>query len=160
MECNNFNENDDFTSYINKPLEGTKTLKNLETAYSGESQAQNRYSFFTEQAQKDGLIQVSRIFEETANNERAHGKIWYKLLHGGRMPHTLENLESAAQAERYEWEDMYLNFAKTAKEEGFEKIAYLFESIRRIENMHMKRYEKLVNDIKQDKVFDKDQPII
>lgn len=152
--------NEDFVSFVTKDLAGTKTEKNLQDAYCGESKARNNYTFFAEKAKKDGYVQIAKIFEETASNEEEHGKIWLRLLNGGALKNTLDNLESAASTENYEWEDMYARFAKEAKEEGFDKIACLFETIRGIEKMHMTRYNKLVEDIKKGEVFKKEEKIM
>ena len=113
-------------------LKGSKTEANLLTAFAGESQARNKYTYYASKARKEGLNQIAAIFEETANNEKEHAKIWFKLLHDG-MPDTVINLEDAAAGENYEWTDMYAGFAKVAREEGFDKIAYLFEAVGRIE---------------------------
>ena len=112
---------------------GTQTEKNLQEAFTGESQARNKYTYYASQAKKDGYVQISKIFEETANNEKEHAKIWFKLLHGGSIGNTLDNLEDAAQGENYEWTDMYARFAKEAREEGFDDIALLFENVAKIE---------------------------
>lgn len=149
--------NEDFVSFVTKELAGTKTEKNLQDAYCGESKARNNYTFFAQQARKEGYEQIAGIFEETANNEREHGKIWLKLLNGGKLPDTIKNLGTAASTENYEWEDMYARFAKEAKEEGFDKIACLFETIRGIERMHMTRYMKLIEDIKNETVFQREE---
>lgn len=151
--------NEDFINYITKELAGTKTEKNLNEAYCGESKARNNYTFFSKQARKDGYEQIARIFEETAANEQQHAKIWFKLLNGGKLSDTINNLETAINAESYEWEEMYARFAADAKEEGFEKIASLFEKIRTIEKMHMTRYKKLLKNIKNDTVFKKEEKI-
>lgn len=155
-----FSDDDDFSKYINGDLEGTQTKKNLEEAFCGESKARNKYSFFAEQAKKDGYEQIARIFQDTANNEAEHGKIWLRLLNGGRIPHTLDNLKAAASTENYEWEDMYARFAKDAREEGFDRIACLFETIRSIEKMHMTRYNKLVHDIEEKVVFKREKSVV
>lgn len=149
--------NEDFTDCFEKELKGTKTEENLKEAFCGESQARNKYMFFAKQAQKDGYEHIAKIFEETALNEAEHGKIWYKILNGGKMPKTIDNLNSAAGTESYEWQDMYARFAKEAKEEGFEKISNLFECIRKIEKMHMERYQKLVEEIKENTIFSKEK---
>lgn len=141
-------------------LKGSKTEQNLLTAFAGESQARNKYTYYASQAKKDGYVQISRIFEETANNEREHAKLWFKLLHGGSVPSTLENLEDAANGEHYEWTDMYANFAKEAKEEGFNEIAFLFEKVAQIEKDHEERYRKLYENIKNGVVFSKDAEIV
>ena len=124
-------------------LKGSKTEKNLMEAFAGESQARNKYTYFASQAKKDGYVQISKIFEETANNEKEHAKIWFKLLNGGKISDTLTNLEEAASGENYEWTDMYAKFAKEAKEEGFNDIALLFENVAKIEKEHEERYRKL-----------------
>ena len=113
-------------------LKGSKTEQNLLSAFAGESQARNKYTYYASKARKEGYNQIASIFEETANNEKEHAKIWFKLLHDG-MPSTTENLKDAADGENYEWTDMYAKFAKEAKEEGFDKIAYLFEAVGKIE---------------------------
>ena len=133
-------------------LKGSKTEANLMTAFSGESQARTKYTFYASKAKKDGYVQIANIFQETADNEKEHAKIWFKLLHDG-MPDTLTNLKDAAAGENYEWTDMYATFAKEAREEGFDDIAILFESVGRIEKEHEERYLKLVSNIEQGKVF-------
>ena len=120
-------------------LKGSKTEQNLMTAFAGESQARNKYTFFASQAKKDGYEQIAAIFQETADNEKEHAKLWFKLLNGGAIGSTEENLKSAAAGENYEWTDMYAEFAKTAKEEGFARIAYLFEEVGKIEKEHEER---------------------
>ena len=137
-------------------LKGSKTEANLMEAFAGESQARNKYTYYASQAKKDGYVQISKIFEETANNEKEHAKIWFKLLHGGSIGNTLDNLEDAAQGENYEWTDMYKNFAETAREEGFTRLAMLFEKVGEIEKEHEKRYLTLLHNIKDDRVFKKD----
>lgn len=138
-------------------LKGTQTEKNLMEAFAGESQARNKYTYFASQAKKEGLVQISKIFEETANNEKEHAKIWFKLLHGGKVgENTLENLKIAAGGEHYEWTDMYDGFAKTAKEEGFDDIALLFTEVGKIERAHEERYQALYENLKNSKVFQKD----
>ena len=138
-------------------LKGTKTEQNLMTAFAGESQARNKYTYYASKAKKDGYEQIAAIFEETANNEKEHAKIWFKLLHNG-MPDTKANLLDAANGENYEWTDMYEGFAKTAKEEGFDDIAYLFTEVVKIEKEHEERYRKLLDNIESGKVFIKEQP--
>ena len=133
-------------------LKGTKTEQNLMTAFAGESQARNKYTYYASKAKKDGYEQIAAIFEETAGNEKEHAKIWFKLLHDG-MPDTKTNLLDAANGENYEWTDMYAEFAKTAKEEGFDHIAYLFTEVGKIEKHHEERYRKLLDNIKAAKVF-------
>ncbi len=137
-----------------KDLKGSKTEQNLMTAFAGESQARNKYTYFASKAKKDGYVQISKIFEETANNEKEHAKIWFKLLDG--IGSTPENLKAAAEGENYEWTDMYATFAKEAKEEGFDKIAVLFEMVGEIEKAHEERYRKLLANIEGDLVFSKD----
>ena len=133
-------------------LKGSKTEKNLQTAFAGESQARNKYTYYASKAKKDGFVQIASIFEETANNEKEHAKIWFKLLHDG-MPSTAENLLDAALGENYEWTDMYKTFAQQAREEGFEKIATLFEEVGKIEKEHEARYRKLLENVKNETVF-------
>jgi rubrerythrin len=134
-------------------LKGTKTEKNLQTAFAGESQARNKYTYYASQAKKDGYVQISKIFEETANNEKEHAKLWFKYLHGGKVPSTIENLKDAADSENYEWTDMYATFAKEAKEEGFDELAALFEMVAKIEKAHEERYRKLLANIEKGEVF-------
>ena len=137
-------------------LKGSKTEQNLMTAFAGESQARNKYTFFASQAKKDGYEQIAAIFQETADNEKEHAKLWFKLLNGGAIGSTEENLKSAAAGENYEWTDMYAEFAKTAKEEGFARIAYLFEEVGKIEKEHEERYLKLLENVENGLVFSKD----
>ena len=137
-------------------LKGSKTEQNLMAAFAGESQARNKYSYYASKAKKDGYEQIAAIFEETANNEKEHAKMWFKLLHDGAIPSTEENLADAAAGENYEWTDMYANFAKTAKEEGFDHIAFLFEGVAKIEKEHEERYKKLLNNIEEELVFSND----
>ena len=134
-------------------LKGSKTEANLLTAFAGESQARNKYTYYASAARKEGLNQIADIFEETAGNEKEHAKIWFKLLHDGGVPTTDVNLLDAAEGENYEWTDMYAGFAKTAKEEGFDKIAFLFESVGKIEKEHEERYRKLLANLQEGKVF-------
>ncbi|MGN1357862.1 MAG: rubrerythrin [Bacilli bacterium] len=141
-------------------LKGSKTEQNLMTAFSGESQARNKYTYYASKAKKDGYEQIAAIFEETANNEKEHAKMWFKELHGGEVPETLANLFDAAAGENYEWTDMYANFAKEAKEEGFDRIARLFESVGKIEKEHEERYRKLIENIKTDRVFKKEESVV
>ena len=135
-------------------LKGSKTEQNLMTAFAGESQARNKYTYFASQAKKDGYEQIAAIFQETADNEKEHAKLWFKLLNGGAIGSTEENLKAAAAGENYEWTDMYAEFAKTAKEEGFARIAYLFEEVGKIEKEHEERYLKLLENVKEGKVFE------
>lgn len=137
-------------------LKGSKTEQNLLTAFAGESQARNKYTYFASKAKKDGYEQIAEIFTETAENEKEHAKIWFKLLNGGAVPSTEENLLAAANGENYEWTDMYDNFAKVAKEEGFDHIAYLFEEVGKIEREHEARFLKLLENVKNGVVFSKD----
>lgn len=136
-----------------KELKGTKTEANLLAAFSGESQARNKYTYYASQARKDGFNQIADIFEETALNEKEHAKLWFKFLHGGAIPTTTENLKDAATGENYEWTDMYAGFAKTAREEGFDEIARLMEGVAKIEKGHEERYLKLLANIEEGKVF-------
>ena len=137
-------------------LKGSKTEQNLLTAFAGESQARNKYTYFASKAKKDGYEQIAEIFTETAENEKEHAKIWFKLLNGGAVPSTEENLLSAANGENYEWTDMYDGFAKTAREEGFDHIAFLFEEVGKIEREHEARFLKLLENVKNGLVFSKD----
>ena len=141
-------------------LKGSRTEANLMAAFAGESQARNKYTYYASKAKKDGYVQIAKIFEETADNEKEHAKIWFKLLHGGEIPDTLANLEDAAAGENYEWTDMYDKFAKEAKEEGFDRIAYLFEAVGKIEKEHEERYRKLIANIEGGLVFSKDGDVI
>ena len=134
-------------------LKGSKTEANLMAAFAGESQARNKYTYYASQAKKDGYEQIAAIFEETANNEKEHAKMWFKELHGGKVPDTLTNLKDAASGENYEWTEMYKEFAEVAKEEGFTRIAKLFEEVAKIEKHHEERYMKLVGNINDDLVF-------
>ncbi len=145
---------------MTKDIKGTKTEKNLETAFAGESMARNKYTYYAGQAKKDGYVQISKIFEETANNEKEHAKIWFKWLHGGKVPDTLTNLEDAASGENYEWTDMYATFAKEAQEEGFPELASLFSMVAKIEKTHEDRYRTLLSNIKNDKVFERSVKVI
>ena len=137
-------------------LKGTKTEKNLMEAFAGESQARNKYTYFASKAKKEGYEQIAELFLETAENEKEHAKIWFKLLNGGDVPTTTENLKAAADGENFEWTDMYDRMAKEAKEEGFDKIAYLFEAVGKIEKEHEARYRKLLENVEGDLVFSKD----
>ena len=136
-------------------LKGSKTEANLQAAFAGESMATNKYTYFASKAKKDGYQQIAAIFEETAANEREHAKMWYKLINRG-IDSTLENLGHAAEGENYEWTDMYSEFAKVAREEGFEQIAALFEGVAAIEKEHEERYRRLITNIEQGVVFSKD----
>ena len=141
-------------------LKGSRTEANLMTAFAGESQARNKYTYYASKAKKDGYVQIAQIFEETANNEKEHAKIWFKLLHDGGIPTTIENLKDAAEGENYEWTEMYAEFAKVAKEEGFDQIAALFEMVAKIEKEHEERYKKLLANIDGGVVFSKDNDIV
>ena len=138
-------------------LKGSKTEANLMSAFAGESQARNKYTYYASKAKKEGYEQIAALFLETAANEKEHAKIWFKLLHEGAVPSTEENLLEAALGENYEWTDMYATFAKEAKEEGFDRIAYLFEAVGKIEKEHEERYRQLLENLKNDKVFAKDE---
>ena len=140
-------------------LKGSKTEANLLAAFAGESQARNKYTYYASKAKKDGYVQIAALFEETANNEKEHAKIWFKLLHDG-IGSTPDNLKDAAAGENYEWTDMYANFAKEAKEEGFDHIAYLFEEVAKIEKEHEERYKALLKNIEENKVFKRGDIVI
>ena len=142
---------------MSKKLKGSKTEANLMTAFAGESQARNKYSYYASKARKDGYVQVANIFEETAENEKEHAKLWFKFLHGGDVPDTLKNLADAAKGEHYEWTEMYAEFAVTARDEGFDDIATLFEQVGGIEKEHEERYKKLLANIKNGHVFSRDE---
>lgn len=135
---------------------GTKTEKNLLEAFAGESQARNKYTYFASVAKKAGYEQIAALFLKTAENEKEHAKLWFKLLCGGEIPDTAENLAAAAEGENYEWTDMYKEFAAVAKEEGFDRIAYLFSAVGEIEKAHEERYRKLLANVKDGLVFSKD----
>lgn len=135
-------------------LKGSKTEQNLWTAFAGESQARNKYTYFASKAKKDGFVQISKIFEETAANEKEHAEIWFKLL--GGIGSTAENLAAAAEGENYEWTDMYATFAKEAREEGFDDIAFLFEQVGEIEKEHEARYLKLLSNVQDKVVFSRE----
>ena len=134
-------------------LKGTKTEANLQAAFAGESQARNKYTYYASKAKKEGYEQIAAIFEETAANEKEHAKMWFKLLHDNSIPDTITNLTDAAAGENYEWTDMYEQFAKDAREEGFERIAYLFEAVGAIEKTHEARYKKLLENVQDGLVF-------
>lgn len=137
-------------------LKGSKTEQNLMTAFAGESQARNKYTYYASKAKKEGFEQIAEFFEITAGNEKEHAKLWFKLLHDGDIPTTTVNLKDAADGENYEWTDMYAGFAETAKEEGFDKIAFLFEAVGKIEKEHEERYRKLLANIEEGKVFNRE----
>lgn len=141
-----------------KDLKGTKTFDNLMTAFAGESQARNKYTFFASAAKKEGYEQIAAIFQETADNEKEHAKLWYKLAQGiGTTP---ENLITAAEGENYEWTDMYKHMAETADEEGFPEIAAQMRGVASVEKTHEERYRKLAENVKNGKVFAKDQEVL
>ncbi len=139
-----------------KELKGTQTEQNLQTAFAGESMARNKYTYYASKAKKEGYEQIAALFLETAENEKEHAKMWFKLLNDG-IPGTAANLKDAAAGENYEWTEMYAGFAKTAKEEGFGKIAYLFEAVAKIEKEHEQRYLALLKNVEEQKVFQKDE---
>ena len=143
-----------------KDLKGTKTEANLMAAFAGESQARNKYTYYASKAKKDGYEQIAELFTETANNEKEHAKIWFKLLHDGNVPDTVANLKDAAEGENYEWTDMYKSFAEDAKAEGFDHIAYLFEQVAAIEKEHEERYRKLLANIEGGVVFSRDGDMV
>ena len=140
-----------------KDLKDTKTLENLLTAFAGESMARNKYTYYASKAKKDGYEQISALFLETADNEKEHAKLWFKLAHG--IGTTSENLEDAANGENYEWTDMYANMAKVAREEGFPEIAAQMEGVAKVEKEHEERYRKLIKNIEEGKVFEKDEAV-
>ena len=141
-------------------FESSQTKKNLETAFAGESQAHTKYRYYASKAKKDGYVQISNIFAETAGNESEHAKLWFKYLHDGAVPSTLDNLRDAAAGENYEWTEMYDEFAKTAEEEGFLELAAQFEGVARIEKAHEERYLKLLENLKNGEVFKKGDKVL
>lgn len=141
-------------------LKGSQTEKNLQTAFAGESQARNKYTYFAGKARKEGYVQIAELFETTANNEKEHAKLWFKALHGGEIADTASNLSDAADGEHYEWTDMYANFAKVAREEGFKELAVQFELVGKIEQRHEERYRKLLANVKTGEVFQKGSTVI
>lgn len=143
-----------------KDIKGSKTEENLMTAFAGESQARNKYSYYASKARKEGFNQVADFFQETADNEKEHAKLWFKFLHGGEIADTMTNLKDAAEGEHYEWTDMYAGFAVTAKEEGFDEIARLFEGVAKIEKTHEERYLKLLKNLDEGIVFSRDGDVI
>lgn len=143
-----------------KDLKGTKTEANLMAAFAGESQARNKYTYYASKAKKDGYEQIAELFTETANNEKEHANIWFKLLHDGNVPDTIANLKDAAEGENYEWTDMYKSFAEDAKAEGFDHIAFLFEQVALIEKEHEERYRKLLANIEEGIVFSRDGDMV
>ncbi len=141
-------------------LKGSKTEKNLMTAFAGESQARNKYTYYASAAKKEGYEQIAEIFLETAANEKEHAELWFKALHGGKVPTTEENLKDAAAGENYEWTTMYAEFAKVAREEGFEAIAKQMEGVAAIEKTHEERYNALLENLKTNRVFIKEDVVI
>ena len=141
---------------MSKSIKGTRTEANLLAAFAGESQARNKYTYYASRAKKDGYEQIAALFTETAENEKEHAKIWFKLLHDGAVPDTVTNLKDAAAGENYEWTDMYATVAKDAREEGFSEIAALFEGVAKIEKEHEERYLALLKNIEDGVVFKKD----
>ncbi|MEG1149882.1 MAG: rubrerythrin family protein [Bacilli bacterium] len=137
-------------------LKGSRTEANLMAAFAGESQARNKYTYYASKAKKDGYEQIGAIFEETANNEKEHAKLWFKELHGGSVPSTTDNLLDAANGENYEWTDMYAEFARVAREEGFDRLAFMFEGVAAIEKTHEERYRKMLSNIEEKIVFSRD----
>lgn len=145
---------------MEKQLKGTQTEQNLLTAFAGESQARNKYTYYASQAKKDGYEQIAAIFTETADNEKEHAKMWFKQLHGGAVPDTITNLLDAAAGENYEHTTMYKEFAETAKKEGFLAISKLFEGVAKIEAEHEARYKALLENVKKNKVFVKKEAVV
>ena len=141
-------------------LKGSKTEANLLTAFASESQARNKYTYYASKAKKEGYEQISAIFAETAANEKEHAELWFKALHGDKVPETPQNLLDAAEGENYEWTEMYAEFAKVAREEGFTKLAAQFEGVAKVEKSHEERYRKLLENVKADKVFKKDEKVV
>ncbi|MCR4959595.1 MAG: rubrerythrin family protein [Prevotella sp.] len=143
-----------------KDLKGTKTEKNLQEAFAGESMARNKYTFFASKAKKDGYVQISNIFLETAANEKEHAELWYKYLNGGKVSDTATNLEDAASGENFEWTDMYARMAREAREEGFDEIAAKMEGVAAIEKEHEERYRRLLDNVRKEMVFSRDNDVI
>lgn len=143
--------------FIMKDLKGSKTEANLLAAFAGESQARNKYTYYASKARKDGYVQIAEIFEETANNEKEHAKIWFKILKGGEIPDTATNLQDGVDGENYEWTDMYDGFAKTAEEEGFSELAAKFRMVAEIEKHHEERYRALLHNVEAQEVFKKSE---
>ncbi len=141
-------------------LNGSKTEENLKEAFIGESKARNKYTYYASKAKKDGYEMIAKVFEDTANNEKEHAKIWFKLLCGGEIADTLTNLKDASEGEYYEWTTMYKNFAKTARDEGFNNVAVLFDMVATVEKYHNKRYEKLIEEVMEDNVFKSEAPLL
>lgn len=145
---------------MKEQIKGTKTEANLLAAFAGESQARNKYTYYASKAKKEGYNQIAAIFQETADNEKEHAKMWFKLLHGDDIPDTMTNLNDAADGENYEWTDMYDRFAKEARAEGFERIANLFELVGKVEKEHEARYRKLIANIQGGLVFSRDGDMV
>ena len=143
-----------------KSLKGTKTEKNLQEAFAGESMARNKYTFFASKAKKDGYMQIANIFLETAANEKEHAELWYKYLNGGKVSDTATNLEDAAGGENFEWTDMYARMAREAREEGFDEIAEKMEGVAAIEKEHEERYRRLLDNVRKETVFSRDNDVI
>ncbi|MEA5000243.1 MAG: rubrerythrin family protein [Candidatus Limiplasma sp.] len=143
-----------------KDLKGTKTEANLQAAFAGESMARNKYTYYASKARKDGYVQIANLFEETANNEKEHAKLWFKLLHDGDVPATEQNLLDAAQGENYEWTDMYARMAEEAKAEGFDAISEMFNRVAKIEKSHEERYRKLLSNIQDGLVFSREGDMV
>ena len=143
-----------------KNLHGTKTEHNLREAFAGESMAYTKYKYYSQKAKKDGYKQIANIFKETAKNEKQHAKIWFKYLHDGEMPATLENLNDGATGENFEWTEMYSRMAKEAREEGFDEIAFKFEKVAEIEKQHEERYRKLISNVEGGLVFSRDGDVM
>ena len=141
-------------------LKGSQTEKNLQTAFAGESQARNKYTYFASRAKKDGYEEIAEIFTKTADNEKEHAKMWFKALHGGEVASTEENLKAAAEGENEEWTKMYKEFAETARKEGFNEIAYQFEAVAKIEKAHEERYRAILKNVKENKVFGKAKKVV
>ena len=141
-------------------LKGSKTEKNLMEAFAGESQARNKYTYYASKAKKEGYNIIAEKFEQTANNEKEHAKLWFKLLHNGEVPSTIDNLRDAAEGENYEWTDMYARMAQEAREEGFTKIAFLFEAVGKIEKNHEERYRALLKSLEEGKIFERPTKVI
>lgn len=140
-------------------LKGSKTEQNLQTAFSGESQARNKYNYFANMARQEGMEQIAAIFEETARNEQEHARLWFQALHGDKMPNTKEGLKIAAEGEHYEWTDMYAGFAATAREEGFTKIAAQMDMVAKVEKEHEERYLALLKNVEEGTVFSKSEDV-
>lgn len=141
-------------------LKGTKTEENLKEAFIGESKARNKYTYYASKAKKEGYEIIAKYFEDTANNEKEHAKIWFKLLNGGEISDTLSNLKEASEGENYEWKTMYKNFAQTARDEGFSDIALLFDTVASVEKYHNQRYDRLIEEINNKNVFKSEKPVL